>query len=690
MSLSAVPRSLLQLSRRTARSASIERYGLIRTFFLQQTGAVPLPHTSNSIRLPASLFLNCRLVTHRFSNTGRLFHTTPPSAEQNESSHTNDRDKPQSVANNGAKNGQSADARYFENYPKFFRQLALSLPHLTRPTRDDFLNAATGFWSRMRVRFKWLTIRSFRRYNADDISAFVTWFFFSQTLWLLVGTTTFFSVVFATINSLRLQEYVAKAISDYLTSETGITIVFESAIVPKWKDSKISFKNVFVTRRPSSVPRIRAIASVAHDFARGYDVSNHPANHGLVGDEDDMLPEIVTDEDTNYTMFDLTIDSIDVTLSLARWLDGKGVVTDAVVKGVRGVLDRRYVHWDPNHPWDPAAFRHKGQPGDFELESLQLEDVLVTVYQPGGFRPYTASIFRADMKTFRKQWMFYDFLSADNVVGQFDNCLFSLHTPQSIGRTTEQDSKVGQWFRMSRFRIDGVNIDHIQHMSTQEGPISWITSGKLDAVLDIQFPRGTADEDTALAVLIDAIDAIAERIPGQRELAKAPLSAPSDEAEMRDDEKPKVVVNIDLRFRDLKAAVPIFTNDLSYTNNALIRPIVAFMNANRTLIPIHSKVVKDLGDFDGAWTMWETGLMDVIAVKVYEAMAYHVSQANFNRRIKAVSAWSLQRTAQAMLAVLRTMTNPVTEQLKDLYDDPSCYQVWFPGVGAVGATVGAP
>ncbi len=37
-------------------------------------------------------------------------------------------------------------------------------------------------------------------------------------------------------------------------------------------------------------------------------------------------------------MFDLTVDSIDVTLSLARWLEGKGLIADAVVKGVRGVL----------------------------------------------------------------------------------------------------------------------------------------------------------------------------------------------------------------------------------------------------------------------------------------------------------------------------------------------------------------
>ena len=64
----------------------------------------------------------------------------------------------------------------------------MSLPNLQRPTRDDFLRAADGFWQRLRVRFRWLTIRSFRRYNADEMSAFFTWFLMSQTLWLFVGT----------------------------------------------------------------------------------------------------------------------------------------------------------------------------------------------------------------------------------------------------------------------------------------------------------------------------------------------------------------------------------------------------------------------------------------------------------------------------------------------------------------------
>lgn len=133
--------------------------------------------------------------------------------------------------------------------------------------------------------------------------------------------------------------------------------------------------------------------------------------------------------------------------------------------------------------------------------------------------------------------------------------------------------------------MDGLNIDHLQSMSTSGGPFSWLTSGKVDAVLDIKFPRDPSEGPTLNALLGELADTITsvtiDRIPGQRELAKPPLSAPSDEevesVEEGEAEMPKVVVDIDLRFRDLKAVVPIFTSDLSYVNNALIRPIVAFM-----------------------------------------------------------------------------------------------------------------
>lgn len=84
-----------------------------------------------------------------------------------------------------------------------------NLPHLPklphRPTKEELLAAATGFWSRMRVRFKWFSIRSVRPWNVDDWSAFVSWFVVGHIVWILVGTTTFFSLLIFAINTVVAQ-----------------------------------------------------------------------------------------------------------------------------------------------------------------------------------------------------------------------------------------------------------------------------------------------------------------------------------------------------------------------------------------------------------------------------------------------------------------------------------------------------
>lgn len=176
-------------------------------------------------------------------------------------------------------------------------------------------------------------------------------------------------------------------------------------------------------------------------------------------------------------------------------------------------------------------------------------------------------------------------------------------------------------------RIDGLPIEHAQYATGHTGPISWITSGKLDAVLDIKFPYHPDEqvdikailgeisrnvltishgahpdhpaidaaleadhhaEDTAVDTMA-AMDAAQERVlPGQARLARPALRAPRPESgdiesradaleRLEEEETRKVIIDIDLRFRDLKAQVPMFTSDLSVTNNALIRPIVAFI-----------------------------------------------------------------------------------------------------------------
>ena len=128
---------------------------------------------------------------------------------------------------------------------------------------------------------------------------------------------------------------MARAISDYMTHETGVTVVFESAIVPKWKGSRISFKNVFISRRPRDISLPLSQAVLGKRAAARMDVGHGPA---LFHEEDDLPLSLENEEDLNYSMFDLNVDCIDVTLSLTRWLDGKGLVKDAEIKGVRGVL----------------------------------------------------------------------------------------------------------------------------------------------------------------------------------------------------------------------------------------------------------------------------------------------------------------------------------------------------------------
>ena len=95
-----------------------------------------------------------------------------------------------------------------------------------------------------------VSIRSVRPFNADDISAFFSWFILGHVLWIILGTTTFFSLAIFAVNTVFAQETLARWVGNYLTKSSGVKVVFESAIVPKWGDGVITFKNVFISRRP--------------------------------------------------------------------------------------------------------------------------------------------------------------------------------------------------------------------------------------------------------------------------------------------------------------------------------------------------------------------------------------------------------------------------------------------------------
>jgi len=391
---------------------------------------------------------------------------------------------------------------------------------------------------------------------------------------------------------------------------------------------------------------------------------------------------LAEEDDGNYTQFDVTIDTVNVTLSFLKWWNGKGLLKDVEVKGVRGVVDRTSVRWSSDDE-DPLSFRHEHNPGDFELDYFKLEDLLVTIHQPDGFRPFPVSIFSCELPQLRKQWLFYDFLSASHMSGSYDGSLFTFHPRQIHGMSSSNSHRhdeVGTpsaWKKFSRVRIDGLKIDHLNR--GVEGPFGWIYEGNVDIVADIMFP---ADAEEGIGkVVAEFYDKMEEAVTSNRYLRILDINSDhsqdhSSEATNDTNTNPQLsqepvdpkhgshlglfppedapsylVMDMRIHLNDVRAAVPLFNNHISYVNQALVRPIVAYINAKRTYIPINCRIVKRATDFDGSWTVYDCGLLDDTSAEVYSAFARNVEdQQSRVRRFKRVGLWTVSLVVHALLA----------------------------------------
>lgn len=215
-------------SRSVLRSPGSDRYLAIHAFFTRQAAQQSRQYSQTvSHRLLRDQ--RSHSLGHRYKSTDKQ------PCEKCEGAHTTTPTPP------------DPSRGHAQDYAPFIRRLinrtqsiATNSPH--RPTKEELLGAARSGWERFRIRLKWFFIRGWRRFNTDDFSAFASLFVVGNSrcgrwcswmcelndlvaLWILIGTTTFVSAVFATLNSLSLQEYVARWISDYLTSETGVQVM---------------------------------------------------------------------------------------------------------------------------------------------------------------------------------------------------------------------------------------------------------------------------------------------------------------------------------------------------------------------------------------------------------------------------------------------------------------------------------
>lgn len=369
-----------------------------------------------------------------------------------------------------------------------------------------------------------------------------------------------------------------------------------------------------------------------------------------------------------------------MTLSFAKWWNGKGPLKDVEVKGVRGVVDRTSVVW-PDEYVDPRTYKHKHVIGDFEIENFKMEDLLVTIHQPKNFRPFSVSIFTCELPQLRKQWLFYDFLSANQMSGSFDGSLFNIHPHQSHSPLSAASAGQGQggtgnvnskdfdnptiWKKHSRMRIDGLKIDHLN--KGVEGLFGWIYEGNVDIVADIVFPTDT--DESIGKVVSDLYDRLEGAVTNHRyrhilenqphfEDLRDPEAQAAFEADLKAANDARfLIMDMKVHLNSVRASVPLYTSDLSYVNQALIRPIVAYINSRKTFIPVNCRIVKKVSEFDGSWTIHDCGLMEDMSAEMYEAFARDVTDRDARlRRFKKVGIWSV---SLALQAIFMTMSGSV-------------------------------
>ena len=131
----------------------------------------------------------------------------------------------------------------------------------------------------------------------------------------------------------------------FVLQSPNLSTRFETAIVPRWGSSTISFSNVYVSRRPQNAEKSqggKGSSSAGNSSSASIADLNSPTPFLSSSLSPDTYYAAPAAESDNYTMFDMNIDEVEVTLSFMRWLDGKGLVKDAKVKGVRGVVGQSF------------------------------------------------------------------------------------------------------------------------------------------------------------------------------------------------------------------------------------------------------------------------------------------------------------------------------------------------------------
>ncbi|KAH3900290.1 related to Mitochondrial distribution and morphology protein 32 [Saccharomycodes ludwigii] len=302
-----------------------------------------------------------------------------------------------------------------------------------KPTKEQLLKNSKGFLERFRIRSKWLLIKDYRPFNVDEISTLFSWFFIFQILWIILGTTTFVSLILFSVDKIlgTNKDFVSMILNkSKWGADKNIQFVVMGDVSPNWRKGFLAFKCLRIKTKNAN--------------------SSEPI------------------------FFDLTIKKLELTLSLRKWLNGQGLINEINLRGIEGNInlweDPMANNWIKNH--------------NYQINKIVCQDCHF-IYN----EDLNINIFNMTLPKLRFKYCMVDFFNATVVSGSINDSLFTIHKRQhSLAYTKDLSHDLASsWERISRLRIDQTSIRDLGLPRSKS--FNWIDDGKLEITADIMIPK---------------------------------------------------------------------------------------------------------------------------------------------------------------------------------------------------------
>lgn len=190
---------------------------------------------------------------------------------------------------------------------------------------------------------------------------------------------------------------------------------------------------------------------------------------------------------------------------------------------------------------------------------------------------------------------------------------------------------------------------------TATGPLNWIKEGTLDISLSITLP--SKESSAKYRELVTTRQMTTQEMPTTQEMGNLSNDA-NDEAEVggsvKVEDTKEITTNttttttntdsgmgmemrFDVMFNHLRVSAPLYTPELSYLNNAVVHPILAYMNSHSKHIPLSFDVRLDLANLDGARTPSEAGMWLGLSSSVALEFAQLVHDTQTTETLRSVA-----------------------------------------------------